>query len=374
MYLALLVAPTHEVSAVFLYQPGIIYREEGVERITLVERCAEVFLTRRRLMRYFRHLVLVVGYVEAEVDAHILTLACREDASVELQLDTGVVHLTVVDGERRPAGGRVEVGHGEEVATQLAVEVHRTVEPIAKEGKVHTDVPRLCLLPAKLVVRWRVEVAHQAAVVDVRAKAGGEIGRRTGVDVTGQTVAGTQLEGVDPCVGLHELLVLNVPACAHRPQRAATEFRVGAEEVGVVHAVGSEEAVPLVIHIVGREVVRVVAVERVARVEVGQRAAGRIVRAEHARRGVVEEGPIGLQVLVGLRLMAVAVEQIGVCLGVGLAVFETGEHIDGMLAKLMRVLRLGAEGVERARRVVGLEQVSVGHGVVNHVACLLHHA
>ena len=72
--------------------------------------------------------------------------------------------------------------------------------------------------------------------------------------------------------------------------------------------------------------------------------------------------------------MAVAVEQIGVCLGVGLAVFETGEHIDGMLAKLMRVLRLGAEGVELARRVVGLEQVSVGHGVVNHVACLLHHA
>ena len=126
-------------------------------------------------MRHFRHLVLVVGNVEAKVDAHVLAAMCREDAPVELQLDTGVVHLAVVDGERRPAGGRVEVGRGEQVAAQLAVEVHRTVEPIAEEGKVHADVPCLCFLPAKLVVRRRVEVAHQAAVVDVRAKAGREV-------------------------------------------------------------------------------------------------------------------------------------------------------------------------------------------------------
>ena len=215
----------------------VVDGEERVERIALVQRHAEVFRARLRVVRHLRHLVLVVGQVESEVHAPIATLVRPEDFSLQLKFDARVRHLSVVDGQRRPSRRRVKVGTGQQVAAFLPVDVQRTAQAVVHHGEVQARVPRGGLFPTKLVVGRRQERAGQCAVVAVGAEARRQVGRHAGVDVSRQAEAGTQLQDIYPVDGLQERLVVGIPTGTHRPERASAELRVGAEQVGLVHAV-----------------------------------------------------------------------------------------------------------------------------------------
>ena len=163
----------------------------------------------------FLHFIFVVGETERSVNAQSVIHGAK-DFAVELELYAGVHGFAVVDGERCPAGGRVEVGDGEQVGAEFVIPVDGAAQAVAEEREVEADVPRGGLLPAQIVVGRRVERSHFVAGNVVYRNGRGEERRHGLVDVAREAVAEAEFQHVEPGGGrLHELFVVHVPAPAY---------------------------------------------------------------------------------------------------------------------------------------------------------------
>ena len=129
--IAFRVVPTVSLHPAFGHHAGIAVGENGVDGVALVER-VECLIARSRQVLDFLHLILVVGEAERSVDAQSVIHGAK-DFAVELELHAGVHGLAVVDGERRLAGGRVEVGDSEQVGAELVIPVDGAAQAVAEE-------------------------------------------------------------------------------------------------------------------------------------------------------------------------------------------------------------------------------------------------
>ena len=122
-----------------------------------------------------------------------------------------------------------------------------------EEAEVETDVGVVFLLPVKTLVGQSLDIRANGTVVGaviVIDKGGhGVVGAEA--LVASEAVGGAQLQPVDPSEALDELLVMDVPSAAYRPERSpavvVSSFRrthesiVGIEEVALVIAVVERE-------------------------------------------------------------------------------------------------------------------------------------
>ena len=142
----------------------------------------------------------------------------------------------------------------------LAVYVELTVELAPEEVEVHADVPRSGALPAQ---RGVAVARHRSGEL-----AGHRVGRRADVHqrleggrfvhVSVVSVGEAQGQAVDPVHLLHECLVGDLPAGAHRPERGVAVGRVVGDEVRGIGTHASRHGVSAVVGVrcvaEGREV------------------------------------------------------------------------------------------------------------------------
>ena len=253
----------------------------------------------------YRGLHIDVGHlipVVAEDSAYVKSPVTGADRrTVQGDLKAFVDHLSVVDGVGAvaPALGRHAVGIGQKVCTVFIIVLHSTAQPVAQQGKVHSDVGGGCLLPSQVGIRAALNGSGNTAYMLVAAEIGRHI--RGGVlrDVTADTIAETQLEHIDPVRTLHEFLAVDVPTGSHGPDGTFLVFRAGGEEVGLVPADTSAHGVPAVVGVGRIAVERYVAVDQFQ--EIGRILISKAAPAPDAAHGaqadLVDQG-IGHQIRV----------------------------------------------------------------------------
>ena len=132
--------------SVFIYT-RIRECKDSSSRITFTARINGIFS-----YGFFQHLILVVGKVESRSPHKRLgmDIACRQS-----YFDTFICHAGPVDVCRRKARFQRKHLHAYQVHSFAVIIVHTQVDSLIQYSKIQSDINRMSLFPAQLVVWCR---------------------------------------------------------------------------------------------------------------------------------------------------------------------------------------------------------------------------
>ena len=153
-----------------------------------------------------------------------------EDISVEGKLETGIAHITDVDGDAtgRVTCGKRDVLHIEHVLGNIVEVLDVTVEASAEELEVETCVEVVVSLPGDVFITLVGKTDGELLgilVVGVGVLVGIRIESLSEVVVTLLAVADLELEHIDPGCAAHKVLLADEPGAADGPEVAPAMSR-----------------------------------------------------------------------------------------------------------------------------------------------------
>ena len=185
-----------------------------IERIGILS-AANVVVVLTDILRVteVQELIAHCGSHKVDVVTKGRSVHCPE---VQVELKTCILHRSHVDkGLVKQVRRNRYLVVTEQILLAAAEVVERTVQAVIKQGEVKANVPVLALLPLEVGIHIlggspNLEVL---AIVEIVAKACHCVERQiaTEVLVARHTEVSTQLQVVDPCDVLHEVLGRNAP-------------------------------------------------------------------------------------------------------------------------------------------------------------------